>query len=167
MSKRTRLSDDLTDSNTHLNGQVEQLLVGYLDSQVDSLDHTVTSRLSAIRHKALADDTAASQNSFVQAPFRYRSALVGASICLIVALLGVKLYAPFYNSQHEEQGVGLAKLISDDAGLLLEPTTSSGALAQGHDNTDLLQDLTMLSASDDLEFYQSIELLEWLEANAT
>lgn len=116
---------------------VKQALDAHLDTRVQNLDFTVTSKLAAARHRAM--DQALVQPGW-QRLFGWQS-VAGSAAALTVAYVigGHLLTSP--------------AMVPDLPGN--ELTTS-----------DLMEDLTILAEGDDIEFYQNIEFLEWLESNS-
>lgn len=117
---------------------VKKALGQHLDAQVEQLDFTITSKLAAARHRAL--------DQHKTQPAWYRifgwQPLARATAALAVALI--------IGSQ------------------LTDTTTRMQPLPQTADAVTgtLMEDLTMLAEGDDIEFYQNIEFLEWLESNS-
>jgi len=135
----TSSSSDKTMSKDEL--WIKESLSNHLDAQVESLDYTVTSKLSAARHRALALEQP--KNSIFTAKktwFSWTAALASTAVLVLAVTAGMRLLP-----QSQTQTVELA-----------------GQMSQAV----LLEDLNLLSASDDIEFYQSVEFLEWMESNS-
>ena len=134
------MSNRQTTNDTTLTGDdraVQKALNQHLDARVESLDFNVTSKLAAARHRALDQQAAP---SLWQSFFRWQS-LAGGTAALAVAYL-----------------IGAQLLITPEA---LQPTVATDPAAG-----DLMADLPILAEGDDIEFYQNIEFLEWLESNS-
>lgn len=135
------MKDQPTEQTTVLS--TDELIVGkalgqHLDSQIGQLDFTITSKLAAARHRAL--DQRRKQ------PAWYRVSgwqpLTRATAALAVAfIIGSQL---------------------TDTTSLMQPFPQTAEKTTG----TLMEDLTMLAEGDDIEFYQNIEFLEWLESNS-
>jgi hypothetical protein len=124
----------------------------HLNSRVESLDFNVTSRLSAARYRALAQSQDKDVNKISWTPAWLNrtpispAILSGLAMATLVAVVGYNL---------------LVGLTPD------QPTNSITADADTHQVSDsLIDDMPMLSSGDDLEFFQTLELLEWMENNA-
>jgi len=139
-------SEEHSDDELWLKGKIQQ----HLDTEVENLDFNVTSKLSAARHRALdqstSDTTRSGSDSTAWKPwFNTRNLAGGTAVLTLAVLIGNQLYPP---------------------AAIQTPTmqipTENSTLA----SSDLMEDLTLLSSSDDLEFYQSIEFLEWIESNS-
>lgn len=115
---------------------VQRALSSHLDEQVEKLDFNTTSRLSAARHRALAQG----QTSWGM-PRSAWPALIGWSCAAVLVF--------YIGSQSAIQVVE----VPDMALVAVEPTS-------------IIEDLTLLSSTDDIDFYQSVEFLEWMELNS-
>lgn len=124
---------------------VEEKLSQHLDAHVDELDFNVTTRLAASRRQALAqlDHTdkqyAGSQSRGFPWINQWQAGFVA------MAIVGVIGYQVLSNPAPVQE-------IVEAPGL--------------NDATGLIEDMRMLSAGDDLEFFQNLELLEWLDNDA-
>ncbi len=123
--------------------QVNQI-VEHLDQAEQQLDYVTTSRLAAIRHQTL--DHAAKQ---AQKP-QWQQWLLGQSP-IAGSVAAFALVAVVASSLWLNQGAGLSTTGID--------TTTPGIASL--DTTDA--DFSILIASDDLDFFQSLEFLESLE----
>lgn len=120
---------------------VKQALKQQLDAEVDSLDFNVTSKLAAARSRALAQETTrpAWHNLFgLQNLFNWQI-MAGGLAAVVVAFVV--------------------------SGQFFMPDLETPTVAEQTSNV-LMEDMTILANSDDLEFYQNIEFLEWLESNS-
>ena len=112
----------------------------HFDAEVDKLDFNITSKLAAARHRALAELPESRANAPSLPAWLGWQSLAGSVAALSLAIfLVVKIVTP-------EQAVS----VSDDA------------IA----GVNVMEDLQLLSASDDIEFFQSMEFLEWMESNS-
>ncbi|MEM7257466.1 MAG: hypothetical protein AAF404_08765 [Pseudomonadota bacterium] len=116
---------------------VKQALDKHLEAQVQNLDFTVTSKLAAARHRAM--DQPAGRSRWQQL-FGWQSVAGSAAVLTVAYVIG-------------------GNLLTTPA---LVPDVPANGLATG----DLMEDLTILAEGDDIEFYQNIEFLEWLESNS-
>ena len=117
---------------------VKNALDQYLNTEVDQLDFNVTSKLAAARHRAL-DQSAVHGHKTAQ--WANWQAIAGGGAAMAVAItVGGQLYSP---------------------GADVSAPEASATAASG-----IIEDLQLLAAGDDIEFYQSIEFLEWLENNS-
>lgn len=121
---------------------LEALLTQHLDANVESLDFNVSSKLSAARHRALA--SAEEANSFSGSKhmqwWSWPSLFVSSAVLAMAIFTGIQLFP--------------------------SPDESTSNLAAHATQSKLMEDLTLLSASDEIEFYQSMEFLEWMEHNS-
>lgn len=151
-------SDNTSPPNNSLNeaeAKIGEALKAHLDMQAENLDFSVTSKLSAARHRALAQERLPEHNGKNANHSRTRSSgswfnwtnAVGSTAVVALAIvLGTQFY-PLNTSQNN--GV-------------TGPAIPTEQLAQH----TLMEDLNMLSAADDIEFYQNVEFLEWMENNS-
>jgi len=116
---------------------IKEALNKHLDAEVNSLDFNVTSRLAAARHTALSNHQA---KPLWQQMIGWRS-VAGLAATIAVAYV-----------------IGSQLLVTST----MQPTPQTTEIATG----ELMEDLTILAEGDDIEFYQSIEFLEWLETNS-
>lgn len=114
---------------------VSDVLGQHMDQRVENLDFTVTSKLSAARRRALS----ANDNRF-RLPVWQRLGAVTA-VASILTLVGLYVY---------QSG---------------SPQLQQPAIVQQDSSGSLIEDLPLLSSSDDLQFFQTLELLEWMENN--
>jgi anti-sigma-K factor RskA len=117
---------------------VRRVLTQHLDNEVQDLDFNVTSKLAAARHRALSQETSRSIWSRL---FGWQS-VAGGSAALVVALM-----------------VGNQMLKTDAITASPQPADLAAS--------GMIEDLAMLAEGDDIEFYQDIEFLEWLESNSS
>ena len=123
-----------------IKGAVQQ----HLDREVDAIDFNVSSKLAAARHRAMEQHK--SGNTGLATDWLHWPALAGGSAMLVLALVvGNQFYPP-----------------TSDTLPANTVTAENTPVAPG----DLIEDLPLLSATDDIEFYQSIEFLEWMESNS-
>ena len=116
----------------------------HLDQETDQLDFNVSSKLAAARHRAMDQNNAATTSSITD--WLNWPALAGGTAMLLVALVvGNQFYSPTTDT-------------IPDAITIAENTSAP--------TSALIEDLPLLSATDDIEFYQSIEFLEWMESNS-
>ena len=126
--------------------QMKTLLSSHLDGQVENLDYNITSRLSAARHRALAGEQRPGRSMGVS-----RLLLVGGMCTAVLASLLVTQIATDSDISQTPQVT------------LIDPAVQSGSVQK---QTHIVEDLQLLSASDDIEFYESLEFLEWIETNS-
>jgi hypothetical protein len=118
---------------------VKNALEQYLNAEVDQLDFNVTSKLAAARCRALDQSATRSHKNSRWANWQ---TIAGGGAAMAVAItVGGQLYNPTTDVTAPE----------------ISAAASSG----------IIEDLQLLAAGDDLEFYQSIEFLEWLENNSS
>ena len=141
MNKHYQAQQTHSDSLSEDEIAVQRVLNKHLDAQVDELDYTITSKLSAARHKALAGESRSGRRTFDFAGKQWPRVFVASCAVVLVALLALQLE----NSVPEADNIQVA---------VNEPT-------------HFIEDLNILSAADDIEFYQSVEFLEWMENNAS
>ena len=120
---------------------LKQSLRKHLDGQVDDIDFTVASKLSAARHRAIAQEPLKEQKtSLGMSSFNWTSALTSTAVLAMVAVVSSQLFRPSPLPEVEQ-----AAQVSQDV---------------------FMEDIKLLSAKDDIEFYQSVEFLEWMENNS-
>ena len=120
---------------------IEDSLQSHLDARADNLDYTVTSKLSAARHRALSlDATGESTKNSPTVWFNWVNAAGGTAVLALAIVFGMRVYSP------------IKPQTEDPIGLISQQV--------------LMEDLNMLSSSDDIEFYQAVEFLEWMETNS-
>lgn len=119
---------------------VQKALNKHLDAQVENLDFNISSKLSAARHKALAGQSRAGSRLFGFPGFQWPSLMVASCAVVLVAFLALQLNT-------------------------VAPEADSSQVAI-YEPTHFIEDLNILSATDDIDFYQSVEFLEWMENNA-
>lgn len=122
---------------------VKDALQTHLDTEIEKIDFVVSNKLKASRQRALAQgDTSATPGNQVTG-WMPKPALVGSAmvVCLALALgnLWVSSGSPEDASSQEQFALSSAGLI---------------------------EDLNILSAQDDIEFFQSMEFLEWMDNNS-
>lgn len=116
--------------------QLSDALKRELEQQADDLDMVTRAKLAAARHRAT--DAVSTHNS--RLPMRPWTLGAGlASIALLVMILLPTISAP--------------PVIQPDETHLTATTM-------------VLEDLSILTASDSVEFYQSVDFLLWLESNS-
>ncbi len=149
LASNSSLSDNAissSESDVDSNHWIADSLRNHLDKQADNLDYTVTSKLSAARHRALAlEHTDKSTANSIFSWFNWTTAL-GSTAVLAVAIFVSLQLLPTSTTQTTE---------------LTEVVLENNMTQQ-----TLMEDLNLLSASDDIEFYQAVEFLEWMENNA-
>ena len=138
MNKKSdnRSADTLTDDEVAL----KRVLTDHLDAQVENLDFTISSKLSAARHQALSGQARTRSRSPLFMGLQWPSLALASCAVVVVAFLALQLN----NSEIDVETTQLA---------VNEPT-------------HFIEDLNILSATDDIDFYQSVEFLEWMENNA-
>lgn len=135
-NNQSQKPDKLENDQQKINAAIDL----HLNAEVDNLDFNVTSKLMAARQRALSQEAPASAK-VAGRPWLNWQPIAGATAALGVALVvGNQLYSP--------------------GDVTLTPAPSQVA------SSELIEDLPILSASDDFEFYQSIEFLEWMESNS-
>jgi hypothetical protein len=128
-------ADKLTDDELAM----QSVLSKQLDAQVEDLDFNISSKLSAARHKALSGQSRNANKKFVFSELKWSSAALVCCAAVLVAFLTVQLN---YSA----------------------PEAVSTQVAV-NEPTHFIEDLNILSATDDIDFYQSVEFLEWMESN--
>lgn len=141
------MNEKSTDSNSAENSPggddqwVGDTVRTHLDSKVDELDFNVTSKLSAARHRAMATDISSNRESGVFGKWLASPVLFsGVAVMALTFVLG---------SQYM-------------SGEIAVPADQPVQLTQ----SDLIEDMNMLSATEDLEFFEAMEFLEWMENNS-
>lgn len=140
MKKTSHSSNSNPDKLTEDEITVQNVLNKHLDAQVENLDFNISSKLSAARHQALAGEPRISKKSFGIVGLQWPALVVASCAVVLVAFLAVQL-----NTE--------------------APEADSSQLAT-YEPTLFIEDLNILSAADDIDFYQSVEFLEWMENNA-
>lgn len=137
-----------TSNNALPKGAVElkALVSSHLDGQVDNLDFNITSRLSAARHRALAGEQRQGRSMGVS-----RLVLTGGMCAAILTTLLVTQMATDPDTSRTPQVA------------LMDSIDQPGSADR---QTHLVEDLQLLSATDDIDFYESLEFLEWMETNS-
>ena len=115
---------------------MQRALSSHLDEQVDKLDFNTTSRLNAARHRALAQEQSSREMLRSAWP-----AMIGGSFAAALVF--------YIGSQAAIQTVDVP-----------------GTALVAAEATSIIEDLTLLSATDDIDFFQSVEFLEWIEMNS-
>lgn len=149
MNKKSGLSgssnDSLSDSTLSKDGMLsdddpwfKESMQAHLDSKLDNLDYNVTSQLSAARYRALALEQTSSKTA--RSWFDWTNALGATAVLAIAVFLGMQFYP-----SDSAPGIDTAEQVAQQV---------------------LIEDLNLLSASDEIEFYQSVEFLEWMESNS-
>ena len=147
MSHHNGHSQGAQDTLTRDEQTLKAHLSSHLDAQADALDYNVTSKLSAARHRALAGEQAGDSNW-----------LAGISWNIVARGTVAVAFLAFMINQ----------MIVDDT------TPSAPQVAEVETQTqpvitttaNIIEDLHLLSATDDIDFYQSVEFLEWMEMNS-
>ena len=138
MNKKPGTDSNSDDSQFNISEQLfNSALNQHLNTRAENLDYNVTHKLAAARRRVL--DQTESSTSVDNEWSRLTAASVGALASVSALYFGVKLYAPGS----------------------LAPATDSTVVAQ----STFIEDLSLLTASDDIDFFQSIEFLEWIESN--
>ncbi|MDB4223256.1 DUF3619 family protein [Granulosicoccus sp.] len=140
MKKTTHSSNSNPDKLTEDEITVQNVLNKHLDAQVENLDFNISSKLSAARHQALAGQSRLGGKSFGIGGLQWPGLVAASCAVVLVAFLAVQL-----NSE--------------------APEADSSQLAN-YEPALFIEDLNILSAADDIDFYQSVEFLEWMENNA-
>jgi hypothetical protein len=140
MKKPTHSSNSNPDVLTTDERAVQKVLNKHLDAQVENLDFNISSKLSAARHQALAGQSRVGKKSFGIVGLEWPGLVAASCAVVLIAFLTVQL-----NTE--------------------EPEADSFQLAT-YEPTHFIEDLNILSATDDIDFYQSVEFLEWMENNA-
>lgn len=141
MNKDSAKDKTMEHSQSNNDLWLAESLNNHLNTQVEALDYTVTSKLSAARHRALASEPR--RLTGVGSSFTWFSpakAFGGMGALMAIGVLGFQMYT---------QGPANTAQIDNHATQQV-----------------FIEDLNLLSASDDLEFYQSLEFLEWMESNS-
>lgn len=116
---------------------VQCAVKAHLDAQVETLDFTVTSKLAAARHTALS--ALDEKPAWYKLP-GWRTVAISTAALAMVYVISSQL---LLTSAVQQRNPQIANL-----------------------NTgELMEELTILAEGDDIEFYQNIEFLEWLEHN--
>lgn len=116
---------------------VKQTLSQHLDNEVEQIDFTVASKLSAARQRALAQQST-STSWYGRLGWQHLATAV-ASLALVYVLA--------------------SQIPGTNAPPPTEPGTEFVAV-------NLMEELSLLAEGDDIEFYQNLEFLEWLENNS-
>jgi hypothetical protein len=140
MNSKYQASSSPSDRLSDEEAAVQNVLNKHLDAQVENLDFNISNKLSAARHKALAGQSRAASKKFGFAGLQWPHLMVASCAVVLVAFLAVQL-----NST--------------------APEAESPQIAL-NEPTHFIEDLNILSAADDIDFYQSVEFLEWMESNA-
>ncbi len=121
---------------------LEALVTQHLDANVENLDFNVSSKLSAARHRALASAEEANRfsGSRITQWWSWPSLFASSAVLALAIFTGIQLFPS-----------------ADE---------STSNLTAQSTQSKLMEDLTLLSASDEIEFYQSMEFLEWMEHNS-
>ena len=141
MSNHQKIPGNETQNTADDEQWVAQNLQEHLDSKVETLDFNVTSKLSAARRRALASEqTSSTSDGFSNKLFKSQALVGGVAVMVLTVFLGSQLM-PQQVAPTIEQASELT-------------------------HTSLIEDMTMLSSSEDIEFFEAIEFLEWMESNA-
>lgn len=140
MKKMTHSPNSDSDSLSDDELAVQNALNKHLDAQVENLDFNISSKLSAARHQALAGQARAGSRFFGFAGLQWPGLVVASCAVVFVAFLALQLNT-------------------------VAPEADSSQVAI-YEPTHFIEDLNILSATDDIDFYQSVEFLEWMENNA-
>ena len=140
MNKHSQDPKFSTDSLSEDAVAVQRVLNRHLDAQLDDLDYTITSKLSAARHKALAGESRTGSSKYVFSGQRWARPLVASCAVVLVAIVALQLNKA-----------------------VPEIETTQVAI---NESTRFIQDLNILTAADDIDFYQSVEFFEWMENNS-
>jgi hypothetical protein len=140
MNKKTHLPNSNRDVLTNDELAVQSVLNEHLDAQVENLDFNISSKLSAARHQALAGQSRAGSRSFGFAGLQWPGLVVASCAAVLVAFFALQLNTPTPEAESLQMAV--------------------------NDPTHFIEDFNILSATDDIDFYQSVEFLEWMENNA-
>ena len=125
---------------------ITESLQAHLDAQVDDLDFNISSKLSAARHRALAQEHGGQVHTASPASWLNWSTAMGTTAVLAITFF---IALPFF-----------------PAGQPQTSTTDEVAIADQLSGQVLMEDLNLLSASEDIEFYQAVEFLEWMESQS-
>lgn len=144
MSKRnTQNNSALTDDER----AIKQALKQHLDTEVENLDFNITSKLAAARNRALAQEISkpAWQNLFGWPSLFSWQTMAGGLAAVTMAYV---ISGQLQNTTRD-----------------FDPTNQTPVIAETPGSV-LMEDMTILAEGDDIEFYQNIEFLEWLESNS-
>lgn len=143
------LSSDENLSNGELSLADEQWITeslrDHLDAQSNNLDFNVTSKLSAARHRALAQETNTSTVGSFISWFSWKTAVASTAVVALTIFATQQFY-----QTNPEPAIGVNDSIA----------------ANQVPQQVLIEDLELLTASDDIDFYQSVEFLEWMAINS-
>ena len=120
-------------NSTHENDKWIEQVTSQLRQSEDSVDYVIESKLAAARARAIAETPAS--------PFRQRLNLAATAIAgLAVCYIAVRFFQP---------GLGLNETPSQQtaANLTFEESI----------------DLPILSSTEDLEFFDSLDFIEWMD----
>jgi len=120
---------------------VRRAVQQHYDQEVENLDFNVVNKLSAARHRALDQDVSGVGKAGAYRP-RWSVLLAGSAALALAIVVGKQIYVP---------GVEPLTITAES----ISPNTSN-----------LIEDLPLLSATEDIEFYQSLEFLEWMASNS-
>jgi len=139
------LSDDIDKNGIDKDGiyksdqWIATELQQHLDSKVESVDFNVSSKLSAARHRALSSDNRSAAGSGLFGKLPGSPALYGGvAVAALTVFIGTTMLQP------------------------VPPVEQSTQMTQ----SQLIEDMNLLSATEDLEFFESMEFLEWMESNS-
>lgn len=136
-------SAEKTDSYDVLTQHITQ----HFEHEVESLSDTVTTQLSAMRRQALAHRA--------EKPTGLSSTLKDfLSNGWLPPALGVTAAVM----------VGVLVLTANPSA---DSDATPTAVSSTAESTSLIEDIQLLSANDDLDFFMNLELLEWMENNAS
>ncbi|MFT6304619.1 MAG: hypothetical protein ACI9XK_003657 [Granulosicoccus sp.] len=140
MKKMTRPPNSNLDVLTDKELAMQSVLKEHLDSQVENLDFNISSKLSAARHQALAGQSRAGSRRFGFWGLHGPGMVAASCAIVLVAFLAIELNT-------------------------VTPEADSSQVAI-NEPTHFIENFNILSATDDIDFYQSVEFLEWMENNA-
>jgi hypothetical protein len=140
MKKTNSSANSNLDVLTNDEFAMQSVLNEHLDAQVENLDFNITSKLSAARHQALAGQSSAVSGRFTFVGLQWPGLVVASCAVVLVAFLALQ-----FNT--------------------LAPEADSQQVAI-NESTHFIEDFNILSATDDIDFYQSVEFLEWMENNS-
>lgn len=126
-------------SDARLEREAVQGVIDALDNEADQLNDVERARLSAARHRAL--DRKSRRGSYIQP---WHSVAAAAAL---VAVIGFRIVTPSL----------------DGSETTVDKPTVAESSAPGMDG--LLSDLPLLAAGDEVDFYQDLDFLMWLENN--
>lgn len=166
MKKTTHSSNSNPDVLSEDELALQNVLNKHLDAQVENLDFNISSKLSAARHQALAGEPRVSKKSFGIAGLQWPALVAASCAVVLVAFLAVQLNMEAPEADSSQLAVVLAPEADSLQLAVVEAPEADSLQLATYEPTHFIEDLNILSAADDIDFFQSVEFLEWMESNA-